>query len=180
MGIAYIIGVNKMIKGYEISNDKLKLSESMTNSASSHTIGTLWFLEVSSILFVIIGITFVISSPDNWFIGLLGILFFGAGGYVFWQMIKAKKGIKPFASLSNNCSSIPPIKADGAELTIDLTCPKCGEKYEHGMNFCKFDGTKLVSATKLISTCSKCGRKFENGARFCPDDGGAVVPKSSR
>ena len=89
--LAYAIWMNKLTKNFKKSTDKLTLSESTTNSARSHNLTTLWLLEIGSLLFVIVGIFIVITSPKDWYRGILSIAFFGFTGYVGLKMIKAKK-----------------------------------------------------------------------------------------
>jgi hypothetical protein len=90
----YTIWVNKIKKSLILSSNKLTLSESITNSARSHNLTTLWLLEIGSLLFVLAIIFILAISPEKWTIGVPSIVFFGYGMFVFWKMIKAKKELE--------------------------------------------------------------------------------------
>ncbi|MBN1545705.1 MAG: hypothetical protein JW902_03505 [Syntrophaceae bacterium] len=92
--IGYTIWIKKITKNLNSSSNKLTLSESTINSARSHNLTTLWFLAIGSLLFVVASIFIIIIAPEKWTIGLPGVIFFGFGLYVFWKMIKAKRGTK--------------------------------------------------------------------------------------
>jgi hypothetical protein len=92
--LGYTIWMNKITKNLMLSSNKLTLSESTRNSARSHNLTTLWILAASSLLFVAASIFIIITAPEKWTIAIPGIIFFGFGLYIFWKMIKAKKGIK--------------------------------------------------------------------------------------
>jgi hypothetical protein len=87
----YTIWIKKITKDLILSSYKQTLSESTRNSARSHNLKTLWFLAISSLLFVVASIFIIISAPEKWTIAIPGIIFFGFGLYVFWKMVKAKK-----------------------------------------------------------------------------------------
>ena len=49
-------------------------------------------------------------------------------------------------------------------------CPKCNKEFPDDVNFCKYDGTKLVeknAKTESEKKCPKCGAPAVNGAKFC-------------
>jgi hypothetical protein len=93
--VGYVLWMKKKIKGLPISPDKLTFADTTTNSARSLNLVTLWLLEICALLFVLLGIfvllTTPITFPKKWFIGLSCILFFGWGMYVFGKVIMAKK-----------------------------------------------------------------------------------------
>jgi len=89
--VGYGIWMNRLTKGMKISNEKLTISESTTNSARSHNLPTLWFLIIGSSLFVLIGLCMIVTSPKDWIMGALSIAFFGFTGYLGLKMMKAKK-----------------------------------------------------------------------------------------
>lgn len=90
----YVIWIRKLTEGLEVSTEKLSLKESSINSAKSYDLSTLWILEILSALFVVAGLAMTITSPKNWLIGTLSILFFSLCGYQIWRMIKYKKANK--------------------------------------------------------------------------------------
>jgi|GEM_PF-3841071 len=50
------------------------------------------------------------------------------------------------------------------------TCPTCNKEFPDDVNFCKYDGTKLVeknAKTESEKKCPKCGTPAVNGAKFC-------------
>ncbi len=87
----YGIWVNKQTSGLKVSSDKLTLSDTRASSARAHNAATLWILEIVSLLFVLLGTFNLITSPQNWFIAICSILFFGFGAIIFWKMIKTKR-----------------------------------------------------------------------------------------
>jgi len=87
----YGIWVNRQTSGLEVSSGKLTLSDARASSARSHNMATLWLLEICSLLFIFAGLFILISSPQNWFVAAISILFFGFGAIVFWKMIKTKR-----------------------------------------------------------------------------------------
>ena len=86
----YAIWIRKLTKDFTVSAEKLTLDESTTNAARSHNLTTLWIIEILSLLFVIAGMFIITTSPKDWFMGTLSILFFGLCGYVTGKMIKKK------------------------------------------------------------------------------------------
>lgn len=84
----YILTIRRLLRGLEVTQDKLSLAESYTNSAKSHSLETLWLMLVCSILFVLAGIW--ILSEGQWLLGLASIIFFGTGSFFFGYMIKAR------------------------------------------------------------------------------------------
>ncbi len=68
---------------------KLKVSESCKNSAKSHNLPTLIFLELISIGFVAIGVWMLQSGEDS-LIAYASILFFGLGSVALGYMVVAK------------------------------------------------------------------------------------------
>lgn len=74
--------------GLEISNEKMTVKEARQNSAKSHNRGTLIFLTVVSVLFVLLGL-FMMAGGLVWQ-GLLCSGFFGACGFMIGLMVRDK------------------------------------------------------------------------------------------
>lgn len=63
-------------------------------------------------------------------------------------------------------------------------CPKCNKEFPDDVNFCKYDGTKLVEKNAEAESekkCPKCGAPAVNGAKFCNMCGSPLTaePKNS-
>lgn len=86
----YWFATARLLRGLPISSTRLSFRESYTNTAKPHSIGTLWLMLISSIVFVLGGFVVIILNKDAWFIGLASIVFFGVGTLVFAYMIKVK------------------------------------------------------------------------------------------
>ena len=81
----------RLVRGCEISPDRLTLSDTRSTLVRSQSLITTWFLEICSLLFVLAGIFILVTSPKQWFIGILSVSFFGFCAYIFWDIIRAKK-----------------------------------------------------------------------------------------
>jgi len=81
----------RLVRGFEISPDRLTLSDTRSTLARSQSLSTTWFLEICSVIFVLAGIFILVTSPNQWFIAILSISLFGLSAYIFWDIIKAKK-----------------------------------------------------------------------------------------
>jgi len=88
--LAYALWVNRKTHGLSISSDKFTFADSVSNSARSYNLATLWLLEICAFLFVLAGIAILVARPQQWFIGLSSIILFGWGVYGFGKMIKVK------------------------------------------------------------------------------------------
>ena len=82
---------NRLVRGFEISPDRLTLSDTRFTLARSQSLIVTWFLEICSLLFVLAGVVILVTSPNQWLIGILSIFFFGFSAYICWEIIKAKK-----------------------------------------------------------------------------------------
>jgi len=90
----YLFAISKMTEGLQVTNTKLKISQSLRNSAMFHNIILVWFMFVFSILFVLGSIAILsglVTSSDGYLVGLLGFLFFGLCSIAFGYMIKSRK-----------------------------------------------------------------------------------------
>lgn len=84
----FLFQSKNLTKGCEISNEKLTVKESYRNSARSHNKIMLWCMLIISLLFVLTGIYAFIKG--KFFIGLIGVVFFGLCSAVFIFMLKAR------------------------------------------------------------------------------------------
>jgi hypothetical protein len=82
-----------LIAGCSVTDGKLTLKESYTNSSKAHNKKTLWLLLIFSILFVGGGLLMLIHGTSNYdkIMGALGCVFFGVCAVAFGYMIKAKR-----------------------------------------------------------------------------------------
>ncbi len=86
----YWLSMHRMLRG----SQTLKFAEACKHWASSFDLISLLFFAAASTLFVVGSVFVLLRFPSDWFavlIGIIGVLFFGAGGFVFVHMIKAKK-----------------------------------------------------------------------------------------
>jgi len=87
----YSFATGRLLRGLSISSTRLTLRENYANSARSHSLGALWFMLITSILFVLAGFMAILIKEDVWFLGLLSIvLTFGVSALTFAYMIKIK------------------------------------------------------------------------------------------
>ena len=91
--IWFQIKISSLTKGLTISNEKLTIKESYTNSARGHKKSTLWLLFILSILFVISGLIILLAAKDlnGKLIGAGCVIFFGACSVVYIYMLKIKR-----------------------------------------------------------------------------------------
>ena len=91
--IWFLIKISSLTKGLAISNEKLTLKESYTNSAKGHNKTTLWLLLIFSVLFVIGGLMMLLTAKDltGQLIGAGGLIFFGLCSAVYIFMLKKKQ-----------------------------------------------------------------------------------------
>jgi NADH:ubiquinone oxidoreductase subunit 3 (subunit A) len=94
----YYLRVKRLLKEVMPTAEKLKFSEAASNSAKSHNLFTLWFLEVCSLLFVLSGLLILFIAPQKWFIGLMSVVFFGACAFSIGYMILARGRTAPRTS----------------------------------------------------------------------------------
>ena len=87
----YFFTMARLLRGLATTSTRLTLRESYTNSAKSHTTGSLRFLLALSILFVLAGLVIVLLNKGDWIIGLASILFFGLCAIAIGYMMKLKK-----------------------------------------------------------------------------------------
>ncbi len=88
----YFFVTARLLKGLDVTSEKLTLRESYSSSAKSHNFVTLWIMLISSIFFVLlVGFGLVLHVYDSWLIGLAIIIFFGAVAIVIGYMITLKE-----------------------------------------------------------------------------------------
>ena len=83
----YLIWLPFLLRGLQPSDERLSLNESLAAQARAHGTAGLWLLEAAALAFVIAGIVVLVLDPDNWFVALAGILFFGLCAAVFTRML---------------------------------------------------------------------------------------------
>ncbi|MEN6620314.1 MAG: hypothetical protein ABFD50_02030 [Smithella sp.] len=91
--IWFQIKISSLTKGLAISNEKLTLKESYTNSAKGHNKTTLWLLLIFSILMFLGGLFMLLIARDfkGQILGISFIIMFGTCSAVFIYMLKMKK-----------------------------------------------------------------------------------------
>ncbi len=86
----YLQGIKKFLKDAPFSDVKLSNRESMQNVASGMNKYLLWFLLLTSLLFVAASLFLVIETGDLFL--ALGGVFFALCGFVFVFMLRSKNG----------------------------------------------------------------------------------------
>jgi hypothetical protein len=84
----YILATTRLLRGLETTTVRLTLAESYSSSASAHGAVILWAGLICSALFVAGGTLLAIQG--QFFVGVLGIVFFGAGTIAFGYMIGSR------------------------------------------------------------------------------------------
>jgi len=84
---SYAVWAQMVVRGLQPSGERLSMHESMTTQAVTHSAGTLWALEIVSLLFVATGIVILVFDPGEWLIALASTVFFGACAVVFARML---------------------------------------------------------------------------------------------
>lgn len=72
------------------SSERFSIAESCRSQARSHNLATLCVLEVCSLLFVLIGLTLLLSDIQSSIIAIVSIVFFGVCAVANGYMIYAK------------------------------------------------------------------------------------------
>jgi len=86
--LVYGVVVRSLTQRLLSSEERLRLTESLTSSASAYSRATLWLLFLVSALFVVSGIAMILDSQVG--LGLLSILFFGACGAMCGYMLRMR------------------------------------------------------------------------------------------
>lgn len=88
----YIIQSRTLLAGTPFSDERLGVKEAYFNSSASHNRVTLWFVFLSSVLFVAAGVWITASahSTSQVLLGLGAIVLFGAAGAAIGYMLKVK------------------------------------------------------------------------------------------
>jgi hypothetical protein len=91
--IIFIALIKKFTNGLPVVTEKLKVSEAYRNSAKRHDLFTLIILDIVALLFVALGLLFVIEKR-NTLLGIFAIVLFGLAAttlsYMAWSKIKHK------------------------------------------------------------------------------------------
>jgi hypothetical protein len=85
----YALGVKPLLRGLEVSPERLNVGESYANSAKSFSPRMLRALLVGSVLFALGGIGEI--AQGEWLMGVSGMLFFGGCAVVYGYMIKSRR-----------------------------------------------------------------------------------------
>lgn len=85
----YYIFIQTLIRGLEVSNEKMTFSESQLSMASKFSFFDIIFLLIGSLVFAFAGLWILLHNKGFW-IGLSGILFFGWGSIFFAKMLHKK------------------------------------------------------------------------------------------
>jgi hypothetical protein len=91
----YVLWTQLTVRGLAPSDDRLSLQESMTAQAVTHNVAMLWAMEIFSLLFVAIGVIMLVTSSENWLIGLASVAFFGLCAAAFARMLVLRKRQAP-------------------------------------------------------------------------------------
>lgn len=91
--ITFVLLLKKYTSGLPIATDKLKVAEAYKNSARKHSLFTLVALGLSSLIFTIMGVIFIVEGR-NVILGAFAVALFGfttaAMAYMSWNKIKNK------------------------------------------------------------------------------------------
>jgi hypothetical protein len=86
--IWYVLMLKRWTAGLEVSGEKITVAEARRNSAKSHNRGTLIFLFIVSVLFVLMGL--LSMAAGRIWLGLFISVFFGFCGGMIGMMIRDK------------------------------------------------------------------------------------------
>jgi hypothetical protein len=87
----YAIWMACLLRGLDVSDERLSLKESMTSQALGHSTTVLWLLEIISLAFVGLGAFIVVFDPGDWPTASASILFFGLCAAVFAFMLIVRR-----------------------------------------------------------------------------------------
>jgi hypothetical protein len=59
----------------------------MQAQATTHTAGTLWFLEITALAFVAIGVFLLMVEPAQWLLGVSSIVLFGLSAAMIARLL---------------------------------------------------------------------------------------------
>ncbi len=95
LGAWFHLKTKNLVAGCPLSEDRLTLKESYSNSAAGHNKLMLWLVFIFSTLFVVAGIWIAANatSSSQMFFGLASAIFFGTCGTAFGYMLKVKRGV---------------------------------------------------------------------------------------
>ena len=91
----YLIWSRSLLRGLTPSQERLTMTESMTNQARAHGTAGIWMLEIISLAFVAAGAVILIADPTQWFVGLSCIVFFGLCAVIFARMLVLRRRTGP-------------------------------------------------------------------------------------
>jgi Ca2+/Na+ antiporter len=89
--IPYYLWAYVKSRQMQVTKEKLTFKEHTLNVTREHSFWGLWLLELGAIVFVLLGISILITHPEKWTIALASILFFGLAAMVFGRMIFVKR-----------------------------------------------------------------------------------------
>ncbi len=89
ISLIYHISIKRKTANLQISSEKLKFTESLSNSAKKHNMITLWFLFICSLLFVIGGLI-IVADTDKFIMGFSAVVFFGLTSVILFMLIRYK------------------------------------------------------------------------------------------
>jgi hypothetical protein len=93
--VFYVFWARHLVRGLQPSGEGLSMRESYTSQARAHSSGSLWAMEIGSLVLLIGAIAMLIFDPDNRGTALMGIVVFGiitAG--ITWMLILRRRAIQ--------------------------------------------------------------------------------------
>lgn len=102
MVIVHYVGMKRLIADLSYSKEKLTLGDSFRGSADGHSLALLWLLFISSVCFLLISISMLLSFTGKGpsYMGLLVLTLSGTGVIMFGLMIRRKKASVPSSEFS--------------------------------------------------------------------------------
>jgi len=91
LATAYSAWTPRLVRGLQLSAERMSTRESMAIQARTHHKATLWLMEIASLAFVAIGVAMLILDPRNWMMALASIAFFGFCAAVFVRMLVLRR-----------------------------------------------------------------------------------------
>ena len=89
--VFYLLRIREFTQGLIKSGESLTLAESYRTQARSHSLVTLWVLQVCSVLFVTVGVLMLFVGTQGPLIPIACILFFGLCSIAIGFMIREKR-----------------------------------------------------------------------------------------
>jgi len=83
----YTLAVRRLTRGLPFAQERLALLDSIRQHARRYTLSDLWTLEITFLLFVVVGLWILVAQPENWLVGVVSILVCAAWALAVGLMI---------------------------------------------------------------------------------------------